>query len=124
MGKTETTLAEFVLDFSTEEIPPDVMHLAKRCLMNYAGVALYATLDPAIDILLDLLRAESCAPKATVIGSGFRTSPQNAALAQNQGCTHCQSFAVALQLVLFERGASFVAPEHSCTTDGKRVKCK
>jgi len=81
MGKTETTLAEFVLDFSTEEIPPDVMHLAKRCLMNYAGVALYATLDPAVDILLDLLRAESCAPKATVIGSGFRTSPQNAALA-------------------------------------------
>ena len=74
MGKTETTLAQFVVDFPTQDIPSDVMHLAKRCLMNYSGVALFATLDPAIDILLDLLRAEGCAPAATVIGSGFRTS--------------------------------------------------
>ena len=57
------------------------MHLAKRCLMNHIGVALFATLDPAIDILLDVLRAEGCAPAATVIGKGFKTSPPNAALA-------------------------------------------
>jgi 2-methylcitrate dehydratase PrpD len=81
MGQTETTFAKFVVDFPTDNIPPDVMHLAKRCLMNYSGVALYATLDPAIDILLDLFRAEGCAPAATVIGKGFRTSAQNAALA-------------------------------------------
>jgi 2-methylcitrate dehydratase PrpD len=81
MGKTETTLAQFVVDFPTQDIPSDVMHLAKRCLMNYSGVALFATLDPAIDILLDLLRAEGCAPAATVIGSGFKTSALNAALA-------------------------------------------
>jgi 2-methylcitrate dehydratase PrpD len=81
MGKTETTLAQFVVDFPTQDIPSDVMHLAKRCLMNYSGVALFATLDPAIDILLDLLRAEGCAPAATVLGSGFKTSALNAALA-------------------------------------------
>ena len=81
MGQTETTLAKFVVDFPTDDIPSDVMHLAKRCLINYAGVSLYATLDPAIDILLDLLRAEGCLPAATVIGKGFRTSAQNAALA-------------------------------------------
>ncbi len=81
MGKTETTLAEFALNYPTREIPSDVMHLAKRCVMNSCGVALYGTLDPASDIMLDFLRAEGCAPKATVIGSGFRTSPQNAALA-------------------------------------------
>jgi 2-methylcitrate dehydratase PrpD len=81
MGKTETTLAEFVLDFPTQDIPADVMHLAKRCVMNSCGVALYATLDPAIDILLDFLRAEGCVAEATVIGKGFRTSAQNAALA-------------------------------------------
>jgi 2-methylcitrate dehydratase PrpD len=81
MGKTETTLAKFALDFPTQDIPADVMHLAKRCVMNSCGVALYATLDPAIDILLDFLRGEGCAAAATVIGKGFRTSPQNAALA-------------------------------------------
>jgi 2-methylcitrate dehydratase PrpD len=81
MGKTETTLAQFTLNFSTQDIPADVMHLAKRCVMNSCGVALYATLDPATEILLDFLRAEGAAPQATVIGSGLRTSPQNAALA-------------------------------------------
>ncbi|MCM3901803.1 MAG: MmgE/PrpD family protein [Pyrinomonadaceae bacterium] len=81
MGKTETTLAKFALDFPTQDIPSEVMHLAKRCMMNSCGVALYATLDPASNIMLDFLRAEGCAPLATVIGSGFRTSPQNAALA-------------------------------------------
>src|SRR5262245_65381926 len=49
--------------------------------MNSCGVALFATLDPAIEILLDFLRAEGCAPQATVIGKGLRTSPSNAALA-------------------------------------------
>ncbi len=81
MGKTETTLAQFTLDFPTRDIPAGVMHLAKRCVMNSCGVALFATLDPAIDIVLDFLRAEGSAPQATVIGKGFRTSPQNAALA-------------------------------------------
>ena len=81
MGKTETTLAKFALEFPTQDIPSDVMHLAKRCAMNSWGVALYATLDPASNIMLDFLRAEGCAAQATVIGSGFRTSPQNAALA-------------------------------------------
>jgi 2-methylcitrate dehydratase PrpD len=81
MGHTETTLAKFVLEYPTQDIPSDVMHLAKRCVMNSCGVALYATLDPAVEILLDFLRAEECAPKATIIGSGYKTSPQNAALA-------------------------------------------
>lgn len=81
MGKTETTLAQFATSFPSADIPADVMHLAKRCLMNYSGVALWGTLDPAIDILLDFLRADGCAPAATVIGSGFKTSVQNAALA-------------------------------------------
>ncbi len=81
MGKTESTLAEFALHYPTEKIPADVMHLAKRCVMNSCGVGLVATRDPAVDILLDFLRAEGAAPRATVIGSGFRTSPQNAALA-------------------------------------------
>ena len=81
MGKTETTLAQFALNFPTRDIPANVMHLAKRCVMNSCGVALYATLDPAVDILLDFLRAEGSVAQATVIGKGFRTSPQNAALA-------------------------------------------
>ena len=76
MGQTETRLAKFVMDFPTDDIPSDVMHLAKRCLINYAGVSLYATLDPAIDILLDLLRAEGCLPAATIIAKGLEPLPK------------------------------------------------
>ena len=65
MGKTETTLAEFALNFPTANIPADVMHLAKRCVMNSCGVALYATLDPAIEIMLDFLRADLREPGVT-----------------------------------------------------------
>lgn len=49
MGKTESALAQFALSYPAEQIPPEVMHLAKRCLMNHLGVALFATLDPAIE---------------------------------------------------------------------------
>ena len=81
MGDTERKLADLVVNFKTEDIPDDVMHLAKRCLMNYAGVALYATLDPSIGVLLDLFKAEGGSPLATVLGKGVRTSTLNAALA-------------------------------------------
>ncbi len=81
MGATETNLAGFVLDYPTGQIPQDIMHLAKRGFMNYCSVALYAATNPAIDILLDVFRAEGGSPVATVLGKGFRTSAQNAALA-------------------------------------------
>ena len=81
MGATETKLASFVVDYPTKDIPQDIMHLAKRCLMNYCAVALYASLDPSIDILLDLFQTEGASPAATVLGKGFRTTAQNAALA-------------------------------------------
>jgi Uncharacterized protein involved in propionate catabolism len=59
MGQTETALAKFVLDFPTQEVPADVMHLAKRCLMNYSGVALLANLDPRL-----ISCSMYCAPRA------------------------------------------------------------
>ena len=54
MGATENQLAGFIKNFPTDEIPTDVMHLAKRCLMNYCAVALYGSRDPSLEVLLDL----------------------------------------------------------------------
>ena len=81
MGATETALAKFVREFPAAEIPEDVTHLAKRCVMNYSGVALYGSKDPSVDILLDLFRSDGAKDAATVLAKGFRTSMQNAALA-------------------------------------------
>ena len=57
------------------------MHIGKRLLLNEVGVALYASNDPAIGILMDLFAYEGCNALATVIGLGTRTSPRQAALA-------------------------------------------
>src|SRR5205085_10366837 len=52
-----------------------------RCLVNYFRVALCASRDPSLDILLDLFREEGANPRATIIGRGEKTSLLNAALA-------------------------------------------
>lgn len=50
MESIETAVAQSVLDFPTEQEPAEVRHLAKRCLMNYAGVVFFAILDRSINI--------------------------------------------------------------------------
>jgi 2-methylcitrate dehydratase PrpD len=81
MGATETQLANFVATYPTDSVPPEVMHLATRCIMNYCGVALYGSLDPSLDILLGLFESEGASKQATIIGRKERTSLLNAALA-------------------------------------------
>jgi 2-methylcitrate dehydratase PrpD len=81
MGQTEQTLAAFIADFPADRIPADVMHIGKRLWINELAVALFASQDPAIDILLDLFASEGGAQKATVVGKGVRTNLRNAALA-------------------------------------------
>jgi 2-methylcitrate dehydratase PrpD len=81
MGATETQLAGFVRGFPTDEIPPEVMHLAKRCLMNYCAVALYGSRDPSLNVLLDLFEDQGGNRQATVIGRSVRVSQLDAALA-------------------------------------------
>jgi 2-methylcitrate dehydratase PrpD len=81
VGATETRLATFATGYPTAAIPPEIIHLGKRCAMNYAAVALFASVDPSLDILLDLFETEGSRPIATVLGRGVKTSAQNAALA-------------------------------------------
>ena len=80
MGTTET-LARFVVETPPERITEPLLHEGKRCLINFLAVALYAARDPSLDLLLDLFREEGSRPLATVLGTGVRTSLQNAALA-------------------------------------------
>ncbi len=43
---------------------------------------------------------------------GERVQPENVAIAYNQACVDCQSIAVALQVNLISRSASYVAPQN------------
>ena len=80
MGATED-LACYVVETSTDRVPDSIMHEGKRCLINFLAVALYASRDPSLDILLDVFELEGGSAHASVLGSGVRTSLQNAALA-------------------------------------------
>jgi len=81
MGATETALAKLTAEYPVEAIPSDVLHHAVRCVINFLGVAIYASKDPSFAIMTGLLKEEGAREAATVVGTGLRTSPQNAALA-------------------------------------------
>jgi MmgE/PrpD N-terminal domain len=81
MGPTEE-LAHFVVNYPASEIPDSIIHLGKHCFINFLGVALHASQDPSIEIILKLFEEEGGAARASVIGKNFRTSLQNAAMAQ------------------------------------------
>lgn len=80
MGATEK-LARFIVECPAGEIPDPIYHLGKRCFINFLGVALNASQDSSLDILLGLFREEGGATRASIIGRNFRTNLQNAALA-------------------------------------------
>jgi 2-methylcitrate dehydratase PrpD len=78
---TTATLARFLVNTTPEQVPEAVLHAGKRCLINFLAVALFASKDPSLAILLDVFRREGGRKHATVVGTGFRSSLQNAALA-------------------------------------------
>ena len=80
MGATEQ-LARFIVETPSEQVSGSLLHVGKRCLINFLAVALYAARDPSLDILMDVFREEGPKPQATIVGAGLRTSLQNAALA-------------------------------------------
>jgi len=80
MGITQT-LAEFAATTSYKGLPANVVHEAKRDIINLIGVALYASVDPSLKILLDMFDAEGGKPRAGIWGTGRRTTLANAALA-------------------------------------------
>jgi 2-methylcitrate dehydratase PrpD len=80
VGATED-VARFLVTWPTEKIPSDIMHYGKRCLVNYVSVALLASHDASLDILLEHFREEGGNPRATILGRGGKTTLGNAALA-------------------------------------------
>ena len=80
MGVTRD-LAGFVLETGFASLPPEVVKEAKRDVINVIGVALYASRDPSLGILLGLFDDEGGKERATVWGTPQRTTLQNAALA-------------------------------------------
>jgi 2-methylcitrate dehydratase len=74
-------IARYALALDHRDLPDDVVHQAKRCLLDALGCALGSRESPACKIIEDTIVEIGGAAESTVIGSGLRTSALNAALA-------------------------------------------
>lgn len=73
-------LARYVLSVSYESLPPEVVHCAKRILLDTVACVIGASDAPGRPLLERTARALGGVPESTLFGSGFRTSAANATL--------------------------------------------
>jgi 2-methylcitrate dehydratase PrpD len=78
-------LAAYVTDSSLDSIPADIQDEAKRALLNYLGCALGGSLEPALDVAIDVLQPFSGPARATVLGRREAFDELNAALLNGIG---------------------------------------
>jgi len=72
-------LAQYIVDTKREDIPAEVMHQAKRSLMNYFAVALAGCRTAPVEIALATLAPFSGGRQATLVGRNERIDVLSAA---------------------------------------------
>lgn len=72
-------LAQFAVDFTSDQMTDALRHESKRALMNYFAVALVGASDPTIEKAYGVVSEFSGKPVARLIGRGDRTDILNAA---------------------------------------------
>ena len=73
-------LARYTIGLRYEMLPPDVVHQAKRCLLDALGCAIGAYEAPGRPICEETVMEIGGRQEATLFGSGVRTSALNATL--------------------------------------------
>jgi len=76
-----TDLSGFVAGLTLADIPDEVTHQSKRCLIDWLGVTLAGSADPAAQVLGEVCDELGPEGTATVLGTGQETSLLLAALA-------------------------------------------
>jgi hypothetical protein len=112
-------LAQFVAATQWDALPPDVVHAAKRSLMNFFAVALTGCREPAIEIALQSLAGFSGSTQAAVIGRRERVDPLSAAFL-NAASANVLDFCDTHVPTVIHPTAP-VAPALFALGDGKRI---
>jgi 2-methylcitrate dehydratase PrpD len=84
-------LARSVRQTRFDDLPPDVVHLAKQCFLDWLGVTLAGSGEPLARILRDEIAEEGGNAQATLIGTGERVTTAQAALV-NGAASHALDF--------------------------------
>jgi 2-methylcitrate dehydratase PrpD len=72
-------LAQFISETDERKIPKEAFSLAKRAVLDYTGVALAGSNEPAVSILSEYVKQMGASTESGVIGRGFGTSAELAA---------------------------------------------
>ena len=89
--KVTEQLARYAIETSYKSFPKEVVHQAKRCILDLMGVALGGANQPLGKILVKMVNDFGGKPQATVWGHGVKTSVMNAALV-NGAIAHALDF--------------------------------
>jgi 2-methylcitrate dehydratase PrpD len=73
-------LASYVVNGTLADIPKNVLHEARRSLVNFMGCAVGGARDAAVDTALRAFRPFSGAPSANILGRDERLDPLHASL--------------------------------------------
>jgi 2-methylcitrate dehydratase PrpD len=84
-------LAERSAGLSFDRLPDNVVAMARLCVLDWLGVTIVGSREPAPRILLRTLAPDAVAKGASVIGHGIRVSPLQAAL-MNGTSSHVLDF--------------------------------
>lgn len=104
------SLAQFALDLSFEDIPPNVIERAKACIIDTIGDARYGVSLPWSRIMLDYAQRTSAPGDATVIGTGLRLQPAFAAMVNGASAHAFELDSMCQPSVGAHPGASLTAP--------------
>lgn len=85
------TLAQQIINTNSNSLPDWMYHESMRTLVNMLAISISASGAPPVLALTDWAREEGATARATVIGSGLRTSPTIAALL-NGYMAHLQDY--------------------------------
>ena len=90
MGTTEE-LARFAAGLEFEQIPAEALQWGKDAILDCIGVALAGTQEVAGTIITNYVKESAGRPEAGVFAAGFKTTAENAALA-NGTMAHALDF--------------------------------
>ena len=90
MGTTQR-MARFITEAKFEDIPTPAVNLAKLCLLDAVGCAIYGTTRPLGKIFTSLVDELGGKPVARVLGTNIETNAVNAAMA-NGTLGHSEDF--------------------------------
>jgi len=70
-------LAKYAVGLKYEDLPPDVVAITKRRILDAIGTAYGAYNAPSMVTLREVLMSEGAKPESTIIGSGQKTDAAN-----------------------------------------------